>query len=121
MQCSFAVIAVALWIGAHKLYLNYQFGQPNPFSVQRRDRYVPDPSFPTSYAVTRDPLTGLVDGILKRPATDPIVIHVRASVRAMIKKSLRSRVSTATRTFLAMSSVGMTRRPSVCPYLLGNS
>jgi hypothetical protein len=72
----------AMWTnipGAHKLYLNYAFGQPNPFSVQHRDRYVPDTSFPTRYAVTTDPLTGLTDGILKRPATDPIVIHTDSS------------------------------------------
>jgi len=68
----------AMWTtipGGHKLYLNYAFGQPNPFSVQHRDRYVPDTSFPTTYAVTTDPITGVTDGILKRPATDPIVIH----------------------------------------------
>jgi hypothetical protein len=72
----------AMWTnipGAHKLYLNYAFGQPNPFSVQHRDRYVPDTSFPTSYAVMTDPFTGLTDGILKRPATDPIVIHTDSS------------------------------------------
>ncbi len=61
--------------GAHKLYLNYEFSQPNPFSVQHRHRYVPDTSFPTTYGVTTDPLTGLTDGILKRPRTDPLVIH----------------------------------------------
>jgi hypothetical protein len=72
----------AMWTqipGAHKLYLNYAFGQPNPFSVQHRDRYVPDTSFPTNYGVMTDPLTGLIDGILKRPATDPIVIHMDSS------------------------------------------
>lgn len=72
----------AMWTqipGAHKLYLNYAFGQPNPFSVQHRDRYVPDTSFPTNYGVTTDPLTGLTDGILKRPATDPIVLHMDSS------------------------------------------
>ncbi len=72
----------AMWSnipGAHKLYLNYAFAQPNPFSVQHRDRYVPDTLFPTTYAVTTDPLTGLTDGILKRPATDPILIHTDSS------------------------------------------
>ena len=72
----------AMWTnipGAHKLYLNYAFGQPNPYSVQHRDRYVPDTSFPRTYAVTTDPLTGLTDGILKRPETDPIVIHTDSS------------------------------------------
>jgi hypothetical protein len=72
----------AMWTqipGGHKLYLNYEFGQPNPFSVQHRDRYVPDTSFPTNYGVMTDPLTGLTDGILKRPATDPILIHMDSS------------------------------------------
>jgi Alpha/beta hydrolase domain len=72
----------AMWTqipGAHKLYLNYVFAQPNPFSVQHRDRYVPDTSFPTTYGVTTDPITGLTDGILKRPGTDPIVIHMDSS------------------------------------------
>ena len=72
----------AIWTeipGAHKLYLNYAFAQPNPFSLQHRDRNVPDTSFPTSYGVMTDPLSGLTDGILKRPATDPIVIHTDSS------------------------------------------
>ena len=31
---------------------------------------------PLTYAVTTDPITGMRDGILKRPATDPLVLHV---------------------------------------------
>lgn len=65
--------------GVHKLFLNYRFAQPNPFSVQHRDRYVPDTSSPVTYGVMTDPLTGMTDGILKRPATDPIVIHMDSS------------------------------------------
>jgi hypothetical protein len=65
--------------GVHKLYLNYRFAQPNPFSVQHRERYVPDTNFPRSYQIQEDPLTGDVDGILKRPATDPKVWHTDSS------------------------------------------
>jgi len=65
--------------GVQKLFLNYRFAQPNPFTVQHRERYVPDTNFPRHYAVERDPLTGRVDGILKRPATDPKVIHTDTS------------------------------------------
>jgi hypothetical protein len=61
--------------GVQKLFLNYRFAQPNPFTVQHRERYVPDTNFPRTYAVRQDPLTGLMDGILKRPATDPKVMH----------------------------------------------
>ena len=35
--------------------------------------------FPFSYAITTDPVTGQTDGILKRPATDPKVIHTDSS------------------------------------------
>ncbi len=65
--------------GVQKLFLNYRFAQPNPFTVQHRERYVPDNNFPRHYGVERDPLTGKVDGILKRPATDPKVIHTDTS------------------------------------------
>jgi hypothetical protein len=65
--------------GVQKLFLNYRFAQPNPFTVQHRDRYVPDTNFPRTYQVREDPLTGAFDGILKRPATDPKVWHTDTS------------------------------------------
>jgi hypothetical protein len=65
--------------GVQKLFLNYRFAQPNPYTVQHRERYVPDNNFPRHYGVERDPLTGRLDGILKRPATDPKVIHTDTS------------------------------------------
>jgi hypothetical protein len=65
--------------GAHKLFLNYRFSQPNPFSVQHRDRYMPYVNFPFNYGVRRDPVSGRTDGILKRPATDPLVTHTDSS------------------------------------------
>jgi hypothetical protein len=65
--------------GAHKLFLNYRFAQPNPFSVQHRDRYMPYVNFPFNYGVRRDPVSGRSDGILKRPRTDPLVTHTDSS------------------------------------------
>lgn len=65
--------------GAQRLYLNYRFAQPNPFTQQHRERYVPDVNFPVTYAVTRNPLTGREDGILTRPKTDPVIIHTDTS------------------------------------------
>ena len=41
--------------GAQRLFLNYRFAQPNPFTQQHRERYVPDVNFPVTYAITRDP------------------------------------------------------------------
>src|SRR5712691_1186862 len=78
--------------GVQKLFLNYRFAQPNPFTVQHRERYVPDDNFPRAYAALRNPLCGGDEdddaddddaaagelcryGLLKRPQTDPLVIH----------------------------------------------
>ena len=65
--------------GAQRLFLNYRFAQPNPFTQQHRERYVPDVNFPVRYASARDPISGRADAILKRPATDPKIIHTDTS------------------------------------------
>jgi len=65
--------------GAQRLYLNYRFAQPNPFTQQHRERYVPDVNFPVTYAIRRDPASDVEDGILKRPKTDPKIIHTDTS------------------------------------------
>lgn len=65
--------------GAQKLFLNYRFAQPNPYTTQHRERYVPDMNFPLNYVVRADPLTGREDGILKRPHSDPVVFHTDSS------------------------------------------
>jgi hypothetical protein len=82
--------------GVQKLFLNYRFAQPNPFTTQHRERYVPDTNFPRRYQLERDPLDdghhhgghdrrrghdwdSGKDGILKRPRTDPKVIHTDTS------------------------------------------
>lgn len=70
------------WIhvqGAPKLALNYRFAQPNPGTLHHATRFKPDTNFPRTYAVREDPLTGEKDGILKRPATDPKIIHTTSS------------------------------------------
>jgi hypothetical protein len=65
--------------GVQKLFLNYRFAQPNPFTQQHRERYVPDTNFPRQYAVRINPFTKVPDGILKRPITDPKIIHTDTS------------------------------------------
>jgi hypothetical protein len=83
--------------GVQKLYLNYRFSQPNPYTVQHRERYVPDTNFPRRYGVAHNPLFGPGkeededengddgshgeerDGVLKRLRTDPKVIHTDSS------------------------------------------
>ncbi len=66
--------------GVPKFFLNYRFAQPNPIPRQHDGRYVPDTNFPRTYALRQDPLhSENMDGILKRPATDPKVIHADSS------------------------------------------
>ncbi|WP_267214278.1 alpha/beta hydrolase domain-containing protein [Chelatococcus asaccharovorans] len=48
-------------------------------SRQYEDWLNPSDRFPFSYAMSTDHLTGAVDGILKRPETDPLVIHTQTA------------------------------------------
>ena len=62
--------------GTHRLFANVAFADPNVYSRQDQHTDFLSSSYPPlSYAVTTDPITGVRDGILKRPATDPLVIH----------------------------------------------
>lgn len=69
----------AVWIhkpGSHRLFANVEFADPNTYSRQDdRQDFVSTSSQPMSLAVTTDPISGIRDGILKRPATDPLVFQ----------------------------------------------
>ena len=63
--------------GANRLFANVQFAHPTFYSRQDANKdYVSNAIFPFSFAVATDPITGVRDGILKKPATDPLVIQV---------------------------------------------
>ena len=66
--------------GSHRLFANVEFSDPNIYSRQDRTPDFTSQSVPPlTYAVTTDPVTNVRDGILKRPATDPLVFHVDTS------------------------------------------
>jgi hypothetical protein len=72
--------------GAVKLGLNYRFGQVHPWSTEHRDRFIPQVTFPFNFGVHENPLVALgiergplKDGILKRPATDPLFVQTDSS------------------------------------------
>ena len=65
--------------GAGRVTLNYRFAQPGRFPRQHSDHLYPSDQFPFAYHVINDPLTAITDGILKRPETDPLVIHTQTS------------------------------------------
>jgi hypothetical protein len=63
--------------GTHRLLANVEFADPNNYS--RQDLWHDSISYsypPLTFAVTTDPISGTRDGILKRPATDPLVFQV---------------------------------------------
>ena len=65
--------------GGGRVVLNYRFAQPGRYPRQHADHLYPSDQFPFAYPVTTDPLTGKTDGILKRPDTDPLVVHTQTS------------------------------------------
>lgn len=61
--------------GAGRLFAG-RFGNLTvPAGQQYEDHFNPADRFPFSFAETTDHLTGRTDAILKRPATDPLVMH----------------------------------------------
>jgi len=66
--------------GAGRKWLNHRFASPIVSGGQQyEDHFNIADSFPFSYAWSRDHLTGREDAILKRPATDPLVIHTQTA------------------------------------------
>ena len=66
--------------GTHRLLANVEFADPNVYSRQdRKPDFTSHSIPPLTYAVTADPISGVRDGILKRPETDPYVFHLDSS------------------------------------------
>ena len=62
--------------GTHRLFANVEFADPNTYSRQDdRHDYLSTSYPPLTFAVTTDPISGIRDGIMKRPATDPLVMQ----------------------------------------------
>jgi hypothetical protein len=62
--------------GTHRLLANVQFADPNTYSRQDdRHDFLSTSYPPLTFAVTTDPISGIRDGIVKRPKTDPLVIQ----------------------------------------------
>lgn len=72
-----------LWIhkaGTHRLFANVEFADPNTYAREDdRNDSLGASSLPLSYAVTTDPISGVRDGLIKRPSTDPFVFQVDTS------------------------------------------
>ena len=82
--------------GAGRKWLNHRFASPIVSGGQQYEDHlnIAD-SFPFSYAQSRDHLTGREDAILKRPDSDPLVIHTQTSTEYWVRRG--SLVHTDTR------------------------
>ncbi len=72
----------AVWphvTGAGRLAMNYRFAQPDRYPRQHEQHLYPSDQFPFAYATSTDPWQGQTDAILKRPETDPLVIHTQTA------------------------------------------
>ena len=65
--------------GGGRVFVNYRFSQPGRYPRQHYDHLYPSDQFPHAYSVTTDAITEKTDGILKRPETDPLVIHTQSA------------------------------------------
>jgi hypothetical protein len=82
--------------GAGRKWLNHRFASPIVSGGQQyEDHFNIADSFPFSYAWSRDHLTGREDAILKRPETDPLVIHTQTSTEYWVRRGSLAHTDTS--------------------------
>jgi len=63
--------------GTDRVFINVRFADPNIWSDEDdRHNFLQSSYPPFTYGVTTDPISGISDGVLKRPATDPFVFQI---------------------------------------------
>lgn len=73
--------------GAGRKWLNHRFASPIVSGGQQyEDHFNIADSFPFSYAMSVDHLTGKEDAILKRPDTDPLVFHTQTATEYWVRR-----------------------------------
>jgi len=67
--------------GTQRLFANVEFADPNTYSRQDdRHDFLSTSYAPLTFAVTTDPISGIRDGLLKRPASDPLVFQTTTEI-----------------------------------------
>jgi Alpha/beta hydrolase domain len=81
--------------GAGRKWLNHRFASPIVSGGQQyEDHFNIADSFPFSYAWSTDHLTGKQDAILKRPDTDPLVIHTQTGTEYWVRRGSQAHTDT---------------------------
>lgn len=65
--------------GAGRLALNLRFAQPDRYPRQHEQHLYASDQFPFAYSTCSDPWSGRTDAILKRPTTDPFILHTQTA------------------------------------------
>ena len=71
--------AVQTHTGIGRLYFNMRFAQIGRYPRQHEEHSYPSERYPFNFTPIPDPFTGKVDCVLKRPDTDPLIIHCHTS------------------------------------------
>jgi hypothetical protein len=71
--------AVQTHTGIGRLYLNMRFAQIGRYPRQHEEHSYPSERYPFNFSPIPDPFTGKVDAVLKRPETDPLIVHCHTS------------------------------------------
>jgi hypothetical protein len=67
--------AVLTHTGIGRLYFNTRFAQIGRYPRQHEEHAWPSERYPFNFTPVPDPFTGKIDSVLKRPDTDPLIIH----------------------------------------------
>ena len=67
--------AVLTHTGIGRLYFNMRFAQVGRYPRQHEEHSWPSERYPFNFTPIPDPFTGKLDSVLKRPDTDPLIIH----------------------------------------------
>ena len=71
--------AVQTHTGIGRLYLNMRFAQIGRYPRQHEEHSYPSERYPFNFNPIPDPFTGKVDAVLKRPESDPLIVHCHTS------------------------------------------
>jgi Alpha/beta hydrolase domain len=67
--------AVLTHTGVGRLFFNMRFAQVGRYPRQHEEHSWPSERYPFTFTPVPDPFSGKLDSVLKRPDTDPLVIH----------------------------------------------
>jgi hypothetical protein len=71
--------AVLTHTGIGRLYFNARFAQIGRYPRQHEEHSWPSERYPFNFTPVPDPFTGKLDSVLKRPDTDPLIVHCHTS------------------------------------------